>query len=335
MSTKPRLLINLLPGFFNCEALKTVMNRLAERFDITTASCNTPDEIQPLLSNADAVLMWSWPKLDDALLDACPRLKFAAHLDVSQAAAKVAIRRKLPVSLSRSAFSPAVAELALALTLNLLRKVSDHHMQMRYSTETWVNDFPGDIDPLERQLTGRRVGIVGFGKIGRRLRELLAPFACDVAICDPFVSSDIAKQANVTSMSLDELLKRSQIVVLSAASNDGSKHLLDADRIALMPKHAILINTARAAPVDTDALVERLKQNTLSAAIDVFDLEPLAKDHPLRTLPNAYLTPHRGGGLMESVVRLVGWLADDLIAHLDGKPQKYPLVESMIASLDA
>jgi phosphoglycerate dehydrogenase-like enzyme len=318
MSTQPRLLINLPAGFFTCEAIAPAMKKLLARFELVTTSCNTPDEIRPHLREADAVLMWSWPKLTEELLDDAPRLKFAAHLD-----------------LTRSAFSPAVAELALALMLNLLRRVSDYHGQMRAGIEPWVNAFPDDIDPRERQLTGRAIGIVGFGRIGRRLRELLAPFACDVMIYDPFVDDAAARASLVRSLPLDDLLLQSEIVVLSAASNEGSRHLIDARRLQLMPPDAMLINTARAALVDTDALVARLKQGTLSAAIDVFDAEPLAKDHPLRSLPNAYLTPHRGGGLIESVVRLIDWLADDLIAHLDGRPRRYALVESMVPSLDA
>jgi phosphoglycerate dehydrogenase-like enzyme len=329
------LLINLPAGFFTCEAIAPAMKKLLARFELVTTSCNTPDEIRPHLREADAVLMWSWPKLTEELLDDAPRLKFAAHLDLTQSAARVALRRGLPVSVSRSAFSPAVAELALALMLNLLRRVSDYHGQMRAGIEPWVNAFPDDIDPRERQLTGRAIGIVGFGRIGRRLRELLAPFACDVMIYDPFVDDAAARASLVRSLPLDDLLLQSEIVVLSAASNEGSRHLIDARRLQLMPPDAMLINTARAALVDTDALVARLKQGTLSAAIDVFDAEPLAKDHPLRSLPNAYLTPHRGGGLIESVVRLIDWLADDLIAHLDGRPRRYALVESMVPSLDA
>jgi phosphoglycerate dehydrogenase-like enzyme len=335
MTTKPQLLINLPPGFFISAAVAPAMVKLRTRFDITTASCNTAEEIRPLLADVQAILMWSWPRLDDGLLDAAGRLQVIAHLDLTQSAAKVALRRGLPVSITRSAFSPAVAELALTLMLNLLRRVSDHHAAMRAARETWVRAFPDDIDPRERELTGRRVGIVGFGKIGCRLRELLAPFVCDVAIYDPFVSNDAAQQAGVVPMSLDELLVRSEIVVLSAASNEGTNHLLDARRIALLAPDAILINTARAALVETDALVARLKQGTMSAAIDVFDAEPLPAEHPLRSLPNAYLTPHRGGGLEASVSRLIDWLADDLIRHVDSQPLKYRLVEAMVPSLDA
>jgi phosphoglycerate dehydrogenase-like enzyme len=86
--------------------------------------------------------------------------------------------------------------------------------------------------------------------------------------------------------------------------------------------------------VDTDALVARLGEGDFYAAIDVFDSEPLAKNHPLRKLPNAYLTPHRAGGVMESVQRILTWLIDDIEAHLAGRSRQYALTEQMIPMLD-
>jgi len=96
----------------------------------------------------------------------------------------------------------------------------------------------------------------------------------------------------------------------------------------------VLVNVARAALVDTGALVDRLRRGDLYAAIDVFDKEPLEADSPLRDIPNAFLTPHRAGGILASVQRTVSWLADDLEAHLAGRPRTYALVEAMVPSLD-
>ena len=87
--------------------------------------------------------------------------------------------------------------------------------------------------------------------------------------------------------------------------------------------------------VETDALVRRLTRGDLHAAIDVFDQEPLPADHPLRRSPNCYLSPHRAGGVIESVQRILTMLSDDLENHLQGRPLKYPLHEAMIGALDA
>lgn len=329
------ILVNLPSGFFVCPQLVDIFKRLDELGEVRRRSHNTQDEIRADLAWADTVLMWSWPKLDAALLDAAPRLRLAAHLDLTQGAAAAALARNLPVSVSRSGFSPAVAEMALTLMLGALRRTSGYHAAMRAGNENWVAAFPDDIDPLERQLTGRRVGIIGLGAIGRRLVELLGPFHCEVRACDPFVPAETMAALGVRKSELPELLRFSEITVLAAASNAGSRHLLGADEISMLPPHALLVNVARAALVDTAALVARLQRGDLMAAIDVFDQEPLPVSHPLRTLPNAFLTPHRAGGVMESVQRIVGWLVDDIESHFAGRPCQHALNANMIRALDA
>jgi phosphoglycerate dehydrogenase-like enzyme len=102
-----------------------------------------------------------------------------------------------------------------------------------------------------------------------------------------------------------------------------------------MRDDSIFVLDSRAALVDTDALVERLKQGKTYAAIDVFDNEPLEADHPLRSLPNAYLTPHRAGGIMASVDRIITVLVDEVEAFAQGRPCRFPLTEAMIPTLDA
>jgi phosphoglycerate dehydrogenase-like enzyme len=329
------ILVNLLPGFFTEPALQPVWERLGRLGTVRRTSWNTPDEIRADLAWADVVLMWSWPVLDEALLEQAPKLRFLGKLDISQRGAKAALAKGIPVSVSRGGFSPAVAEFALGLVLNLLRQQSVYHGQMRASAEPWVKDFPGDIDPRERELTGARVGIVGFGGVGRRIGELLQPFRPELRVCDPYVSEDVLVKAGARRTLLPEMLANSDVVVLCAASNPGTRHLVGAAELALLPRHAVFVNVARAALVDTDALVARLQKGDLAAAVDVFDQEPLPAGHPLRTLPNAFLTPHRAGGLQSSVVRIIAWLVDDLEAHLAGRPRRYPLVEAMVPSLDA
>jgi phosphoglycerate dehydrogenase-like enzyme len=273
--------------------------------------------------------------LDEALLAEARRLRFLGKLDISQRGARAALARGIPMSLSRAGFSPAVAEFALGLILNLLRRQSAYHQAMRSGGEAWVRAFPEEIDPRERELTGARVGIVGFGGVGRRLGELLQPFRPEMRVCDPFVPEEVLARAGAVRVQLRDLLAESDIVVLCAAANPGTRKLIGEAEIALLRRDAVFVNVARAALVDTDALVARLQRGDLVAGIDVFDQEPLPADHPLRALPNAFLSPHRAGGLKRSVERIVGWLVDDLEAHVAGRPLRHPLVEAMVPGLDA
>jgi phosphoglycerate dehydrogenase-like enzyme len=328
------ILVNLPTGFFSHAALKPQFDRLTRMGELRCTSHNTADEIRGDLAWAQAVIMWSWPKLTTDLLDAAPGLKYRGHIDIDRTAAEIALKRTTPISQSRGGWSPSVSEMALTLILACLRRTSEYHHDMRDGREPWVRDFPTDIDPRERQLTGRSVGIVGFGRIGRRLAGLLQPFHVQLKVCDPYVGDDALAPFNAARVTIDQLCEQAEIVVLCAAANDGTTHLINRDRIRRLRPNAVLINVARAALVDTEALVERLKQGDLIAAVDVFDVEPLPADSPLRRLPNLYLTPHRAGGVIESVERCVAWLIDDLEAVLQGKPQRNPLLAAMLPALD-
>lgn len=332
---KINLLVNLPAGFFHAPVLEPAWKRLGALANIRRRSFNEADEMKADLSWADAVIMWGWPVLPDEVLDGAPNLRFCGHLDIVQRAARITLRRGLAVSVVRRAFSPAVSEMALGLILSALRKISLHQAAMRESRESWVEKFPDDIDADERQLARRPVGIVGFGAVGQGLAKLLAPFECDLFISDPFLPQGVENSFHARRVQLLELIENCDVVVVCAASNAGTSHLVGQKEIEAFRKSAVLVNVARAALVDTNALVERLRRNDMHAAIDVFDCEPLEADSPLRALPNAYLTPHRAGGILQSVERLISQLTDDLEAHLEGKPRAHVLTEAMLPSLDA
>lgn len=332
---KANILVNLPPTFFTTASLKPVFKRLSSLGKVKKTSHNTPEEIRKDLAWADYVIMWSWPTMSDELLATAPKLRYIGHLDISQRGAKVQLEHKLPTSVARHGFSPAVAEMALGLILSCLRRTSDYHAQMRVGKEKWVSNFPGDIDPLERELTGRTVGIIGLGQVGGRLAELLQPFHVQLKTYDPFLPDEIAAKRGAQKVELKELMKGCDVVVLCAASNAGTKNLIDARMIKLLKPNAVFVNVARAALVETNALVERLKKGDLVAAVDVFDKEPLEKNHPLRRLPNVFITPHRAGGLISSVDRIMNWLIDDLENVMAGRKQEYAVSESMISRLDA
>jgi phosphoglycerate dehydrogenase-like enzyme len=336
MSQQPlRLLVNLPGGFFREPMLEPIWQQLREFCTLQQTSCNTADEIRPHLRDADAILMWSWPMLTKDLLDEAPALRFSANIDIQQRGARVLLARGIPVSVSRRGFSPAVAEMALLLMLSCLRRTPNHQAAMWSGSESWVENFPDDIDRDERQLAGRRVGIVGFGGVGQRLAQLLQPFACDLKITDPFLPDAVAQQYNAQNVNLNELISHSEILVLCAAANSGSKHLIEASHIEALAPRSIFINVARASLVDNAALLARLQRGDMYAALDVFDKEPLEHASPLRGLPNVYLTPHRAGGVMESVERILQYLVDDLRAWHTGGERRHALSEAMIASLDA
>ncbi len=328
-----RILVNLPTGFFRTPQLEPVWQKLEEMGTLRKTSHDTPEQIREDLIWAQAVLMWAWPTLDEQLLSAAPDLKFAGHINLSQAMAKAELDHGLAVSELRHGWSPAVAEMALTLLLAGLRKTSAYHLAMRQGAEDWVEDIPADVDASERQLAGRTVGIAGFGGIGQRLAQLLEPFGVELLVHDPFIPQEILDKYNARSVDMPALARQSEAVFLCAANTSNSRHLLGKDEIEAMDADAVLVNVGRASLVDMEALRQRLARGELTAMLDVFETEPLAADDELRKLPNAFLTPHRAGGIMESVQRILTALVEELDRFRQDKPLKYPVKREMFTSL--
>jgi phosphoglycerate dehydrogenase-like enzyme len=334
MYKKINLLINLPVGFFIAPALAPVFDYLLKIANVRKTSHNTQEQIQEDLSWAEAIIMWSWPSFTDEMLDKALNLKFVGHINGTQASINACFNKGIAVSEARHAWSPAVAELALGLILNGLRKISQYHIDMRNGKENWVMDFPGDIDVQERQLTGRTVGIVGFGKIGQLLTELMTPFKTEIKVFDPYLPEDVIKKYNVSKvLSVLELIETSEIVILCAANNKGSEKVVGIKEIDAFRSNSILVNVGRSSLIDMEALQNRLEKNDMIAMLDVFDMEPLEVDSLLRSLKNVYLTPHRAGGVMDSVIRSLYAITYDIEAFCECRERKCQLTKAMLTSL--
>lgn len=334
LNKETRLLINLPSGFFTQAELKPIFDYLESIATVRKTSHNTQEEIINDLSWAEAVIMWAWPSFSKEMLDKCPNLKFVGHINGTQTSIRNCFEKGIVVSEVRHAWSPSVAELALGLILTGLRKISQYHMDMRCGAEKWVNDFPTDIDVKERKLAGRSVGIVGFGRIGQILCGFLKAFNTSITIYDPYLPDEVAEKFNVKKVStVLELVEQSEIVVLCAANNKGSEKVFGAKEIEALKQDALLVNVGRSSLVDMPALVQRLKEGDITAMLDVFDMEPLEEDSPLRSLKNVYLTPHRAGGVIDSVILSLEGLAYDLEAFFNGRERRSIFTEAMLTSL--
>ena len=332
MSTPQNILVNLPPTFFTDQRLAKHRQRLDQSGEVRIRSHNTLDEIMPDLPASEAIFMWAWPVLKQEHLQQAPRLRFMGQINTTKTTVKACLSLGIALSEVRACWSPAVAEMALALALAGLRRTSEYHCAMRSGQESWVNQFPADIDGRERQLTGRTVGIVGFGGIGQRLAELLQPFNVRLQVYDPFIPEAAIQAKNAQRTDLDVLISSSEVIVLCATNHESARGMINCTRIMAMPKDAVLVNVGRSMLVDMPALQERLTKGDLIAMLDVFDREPLEVDSPFRSLPNTYLTPHRAGGLIESVDRALTWLIDDFEAYLAGKPLRFGVTEAMLPS---
>ena len=163
-------------------------------------------------------------------------------------------------------------------------------------------------------LAGTRLGIIGFGAIGREIAKRGHGFDMDVVVFDPFVEM---APARVRLLDIDELLATSRLVVLACPLTPETFHLIDADRLALFRKDAYLINVGRGSLVAESDLVDALRPGRLAgAALDVFEVEPLPRDSPLRTLPHVILGAHNGSNTREGVARASAAAVDFLLEEL-------------------
>lgn len=213
-------------------------------------------------------------------------------------------------------FGPQVAEMALALALAAAREVTVADRTMRAGTEKWLHDG----NRTSFLLSGKPVGFIGLGTIGRCLKDLLTPFECPISVYDPWLGDGFLRSHRVRPASLDELMGSSHVVFVLAAPSTENRALLDRALLERLRPGAVLVLISRAHVVDFDALTELVLAGRFKAAIDVFPEEPLPVDHPIRSAELAVLSPHRAGSVREGMWELGRLVVDDLEAIVRGLP---------------
>ena len=272
-----------------------------------------------LLAEADVIIgHWGCPVADGPMLDRAPNLGLFAYAagTVKLTVTDAVWDRPIRVTSGANANAEPVAEFTLAAILFANKGV----FWRRLGTET----VGGSIDELMGTGWGnydRTIGIVGASLIGRRVIQLLDAFPhLDVALYDPFVSSDEADELGVTKLELTELCAASDILSIHAPALATTHHMIGAEQLAALRDGATVINTARGWLLDHDALVTHLTSGRLRAVLDVTDPEPLPDDSVLRTLPNVYLTPHLAGTQGSELGRMAEYAAEEVRRWSAGEP---------------
>jgi glyoxylate reductase len=259
------------------------------------------------LAGSDAVLCLLTDRIDDALLASAPRLRIVANMAVGTDNVDLAAARARGIAVSNTpdVLTDATADLAWALLLAAARRLAWGDRYVRGGGFVGWRPELG----IGSDVTGRTLGIVGPGRIGRAVAERARGFRMRVLEC-----------GRSGGTPLDELLAESDFVSLHVPLTRDTRHLIGERELRRMRPHAILVNTARGAVVDEAALVRALREGWLAGAgLDVFENEP-ALAPGLRDLPNAVLSPHVGSATTATRNRMAELAAESIVAALRGAP---------------
>ena len=284
------------------------------RVTILRERLDTPAKLEQKLGDADCILlMRERTRLGEKELTSVPRLKFiaqtgrtSAHLDLA-----TATRRGIAVAGTPSDTGASTKELTVGLILGLLRKIPQVDRYMR--EEIW----PAIAGQL---LEGKTVGILGFGRIGKEVAAIMKVFNTRVLAYSRTLTAAKAAESGAECVPMETLLRESDIVTIHIPLNQNTHGIIGEKELAMMKPGALLINTARGPLVSEQALIGALQTGHLGgAALDVFDIEPLAMDHPLRRFDNVILLSHRGYTTIEVLRERYEQAMENILSFLDGK----------------
>jgi D-3-phosphoglycerate dehydrogenase len=316
----PRTLIAVTDSPFpSLDPAKAALKRVDP--ELRMAKSPSADDILAVARDADAVLV-TYAKLPGDLLRELKRCKVIGRfgLGVDNIDIPAAGALGITVTYVPDYCMQEVSDHAMALLLSLVRKVPLSNKLVQ--SGRW--EVP-PVVPIHR-LSGRVLGLVGFGNIPRTLAPKAKAFGLRVVTHDPYVSADVLGKAGVESAGFDQLLAMSDFVSIHAPLLPATRGLFNAEVFRKMKKGALLINTARGPLVDEAALIAALDSGQLGgAALDVVTSEPLAKDSKLLGRDNVILTPHTAFYSVEALNELQTKCATDVARVLSGEPPVYPV----------
>ena len=294
------------------------MARLAEWGEVAVNETDKAEKetVKQIIAGADiAITSWGVPQLDKEILDCAPNLRFVAHAagSVKGIVSDELYARGIRVVSSARILSYGVSETALGFTICACKNVFAFNEEIRNGG--WVEDYS-----VITELFDITVGVVAFG--------------VNVLAYDPLLDEAAIAAMGAKKADLDTLLAESDVVSLHAPALDSTRHMINGRALSLMKDRAILINTARGALVDEEALAQALRGGKLKyACLDVTDPEPPAADSPLRGIPNCIMTPHLAGLANNGKLKIGAHVADEIGRFLTGGTLVSEITQAMLATI--
>lgn len=331
MADSPKIFVAITPTLYQQLFTSDLDAKLHHLGDLTLqrqprnlTSAELADHIKGYVA---IVTGWGTPQFTDAVLASADQLKVIVHSAGS-------IKRMLPfhvfdkgirVSSVAAAMAPAVAETTLLFIMLSLRKF--HKLDQMLKTSGW--DTAKSMG-MGHEISGKHIGVVGAGYTGRQVIQTLQAFNTTLWVYDPYLSDEEAEKLGVKKVGLKTLLIGCPIITLQAPSTPETYRMIGAEQFSWLQDGAIFINTARSHLIDEAALLAELQTGRISAALDVFEHEPLPDDSLFRQLDNVLITPHIAAATYETRQRQGQITVDELTGFLTSGTLQYEINGSML-----
>lgn len=296
------------------QLLSMISEKLKDQVEIVYYDTRTTDteELVQRGKDADIIVVSNLP-LNAEVINGCSKLKLlsVAFTGIDHIAMDACRKNGVTVCNCAGYSTAAVADLVFGMLISLYRKIAECDKACRKNgTKDGLIGF---------ELEGKKFGIIGTGAIGMRVAHIAEAFGCEVYA----YSRTIKEETGITYMDLETLLQTCDIVSLHVPLNEETRGLINKEKLDLMKKNAVLINTARGPVVDSEALADALQEGKIAGAcIDVFEKEPpISEDHPLLQAPNVVVTPHVAFATKEALVKRADIVFENVKKYLQGHPQ--------------
>lgn len=315
------ILVDPLPRTLDLIMEPSVRARLEALGDVVVS------EDRPMSSNEverylpDTVMIFGQTDMPRERLDKAPRLKAIINVEsnfLPNIDYQACVERGIWVITPASAFASPVAEASLAMALDLARGVTAADRDFRQGVERY--GLEGNEETF--RFAGAPVGLIGFGDLGRELRELIRPFRNTVRVFDPWLPNEIIERLDCEPSTLEEVLRESQVVFVFASVTSENQGFIGAKEFAIMRPGAAFLLMSRAAVVDFPAMIEAAQSGRIKVATDVFPDEPVAADDPVRQANGVLLSAHRTGGTRDAFYALGSMAVADAELIMKGLPPR-------------
>ncbi|GBD34809.1 Phenyllactate dehydrogenase [bacterium HR35] len=326
-------------GFFEAEGWeKEILERELEGHNLIFTSDWLTKENIDNFKDLEVLSIFICSQINKEIIDSLPNLKFIAtrstgydHIDIEYCKQKGILISNVPEYGTKT-----VAEWTIGLMLSLMRKIYYAIDQIKETESFDLKNLRGE------ELDGKILGVIGTGKIGKQVIKLAKAFGMEILAYDAYPDENFAKEYGVKYVSLEELLKNSDVITIHVNLNPSTYHLINKENIKLIKPGAYLINTARGGIIETEALVYALKEGILKgAALDVLeeeteikeelelltkkdieltDIKTLWQNHILMKMPNVLITPHNAFNSKESIERILKTTIENIKGFINGKP---------------